>query len=285
MPFSYTCDRCDKPFTRIQKIAHDNKYCSTECYHKSTVKSKEQACKQCGGLFTPTGTRKKDFCSWTCYLESKKAKTVTKLCPVCNKHFTVNKSTAYRYKVCSYECRTKNTIRAVCERCGEPFTGQQNKVRRYCSEECRRPPVMKICKNCNKEFRVEPKGNRTFCSFSCYRSHTGESSIETIVRNCLDFMNLPYAQELQVKNYCIDFAFESLMFGIECDGTFWHRDKDRELKRDITLLNRGWTILHLTEDEINKSENLGSLILSRSALLGITFDNAKQPPKQLSLII
>jgi len=51
----------------------------------------------------------------------------------------------------------------------------------------------------------------------------------------------------------IDFYFPKFKLGIECDGSYWHQDKEKDKKRDeeiLSFLGEGNIIEHLTEKEI-----------------------------------
>ena len=142
-----------------------------------------KTCPTCNETFylTPSrNARGEKFCSMSCRKSA--TETVDKVCPSCGDTFTVNKSIADRFTVCSIECRLSETVYVTCKRCGKKFTGEKGRNRHYCSEECRRPPVIKTCKNCGVEFRTVPSTDCVFCSVSCYRKYTGETSIEGINR-------------------------------------------------------------------------------------------------------
>ncbi|KKL27447.1 hypothetical protein LCGC14_2385030, partial [marine sediment metagenome] len=177
MPFNYNCSHCGEVFTRHARKKTKNKFCSNKCYHDFTIKQFKIKCKRCS---KPYSTLRKDrlYCNRECYETDKKPEMITKLCPVCNKHFTIPKKYTDRFKVCSYECRIKYTIYKKCKRCGKTFTCKKEDVNRYCSEECYRPPILATCKKCGVEFRMVPSAKKLFCSFFCYRSFIGETSIE-----------------------------------------------------------------------------------------------------------
>jgi len=46
----------------------------------------------------------------------------------------------------------------------------------------------------------------------------------------------------------IDVAIPSLCLGFEYDGSYWHQDITKESLRDQSLINCGWTIVHIDEN-------------------------------------
>ena len=257
--YTYICDFCKKEFVSKILKRGATKFCSSQCYHASTRIIPDAVCEQCGKTFRPgpgSSRRNRRWCSWGCYSKSRTAEIVEKICPVCGKLFQVNKSIEHRYTVCSRECRTAVTKYVTCERCGKVFRAEKKLNRHYCSEECRRPPVLIHCETCGKEFRTFPSetDTRRFCSFRCYRIFMGETSIETKTKEALLRLNIAFEWEKSVGRYLIDFALTDLRIALEVDGHYWHRGLRDEAKRDSFLTKYGWQVLRITEDEINSSE-------------------------------
>lgn len=46
----------------------------------------------------------------------------------------------------------------------------------------------------------------------------------------------------------VDVAIPSLCLGFEYDGSYWHQDITKESLRDQSLINCGWTIVHIDEN-------------------------------------
>lgn len=221
-------------------------------------------CPQCGDRFYLVPSRvKRDelFCSVPCRLESKK---VEKVCPECGKTFKVNRSIADRYTVCSRACRTANTKYVSCERCGKVFRAEKHLNRRYCSEVCRRPPKYINCRNCGKEFRTLPGDkDRQFCCLACYRKYQGETLLEKTVRQILDSIELRYVQEAMVGRYSVDFLIPELRVALEVDGDYWHRDASRDARKTKFLVRKGWSVIRVSDTELENSRNPASIILHR----------------------
>lgn len=243
----------------------------------------EHICEQCGEDFSEPGNRPRRFCSRACY-ELGRTERVTKTCPVCNKPFTVSTKVADRFTVCSWECRTAGTTYADCPRCGKRFNNKRG-IMKHCSEECRRPAFLMDCENCGATFRRVPSDtDRRFCCFACYRSFTGETTPERLVREALDAANLDYQREWRVGRYSLDFAVLSVLLNIEVDGDYWHSDPAKDQRRDETLKAFGWTTLRLSESKIHELDDRLSAFLAhelakRDASVEAGFFDDLYPPE------
>lgn len=267
----YTCQYCKKEFTpkyQIQKSSNPL-YCSTKCYHESTRTGRVNICIQCSKPFyVYNGRVDQEYCSIKCRSIFKK---ITKICPTCNKSFTIYKSVKRRYNFCSKECKPRTTVEKSCQRCGNVFRTERKDIK-HCSEECRRPPVYINCLYCDKRLRITPlmKGIKRFCSFSCYRKYCGETSIEKITRKALDRLRLNYTQEYQIRTYCVDFYLHDNNICLEVDGEYWHTDSEKDRKRDSFLKKLGYKIIRIKELEMMNSDNVDKLILAKLNIYSLT---------------
>lgn len=208
--------------------------------------------------------RGEKFCSHACRLAS--IPRIDKVCPVCGKTFNVLASTAHRYTVCSIECRHSDLRFSTCKRCGVVFQHSEKRYdRHYCSEECRRPPVMMSCRNCGKEFRRLPGDeDRQFCCFACYRKFNGETMPEKEVRLILQSNGIEFIQEAKMGRYSVDFILPSLRIALEIDGVYWHeRTAKRDAAKDKYLFNRGWHVVRITDEELENAANQNSFVIER----------------------
>jgi len=227
--YAYDCARCGKSFTRDYVITSGWPFCSMRC--------------RSGG------------------------RTITKTCPVCGRDFTIARSNEDRYQTCGWACQNVNTVYVDCERCGKrlPDYTREGWHRRFCSEECRRPPLMMACHNCGKEFRTHASDvKRRFCSVSCVRQFMGETQLEASVRVALELLGVGFAQEYPFLRWSIDFAVPKHKLAIEADGDFWHKVRAvKDAKRDARMRAEGWTIVRLAECDVKAARNVGQLILAR----------------------
>ena len=246
------CQQCQKTF--VPPITSPKqKFCCRQCYFDS--KQTYIPCAVCGKPLKGTQmTQHRKFCSRECYDSHRESKYVFKDCPVCNKPFKVLIKQLDRYNVCSWKCRTINYKERICPRCGKIFLLNIN--RKYCSEECYRPPHYRDCVNCKKTFRIIPSDtDRRFCSFSCYRKHNGETLPEKQVRLLLDALNISFIQEAKMGRYSVDFLLINLNIALEVDGEYWHRNKEKDDRKDAYMLSKGFSVVRITDTELENRDN------------------------------
>lgn len=122
---TFPCERCGVSVT-ARKV---RRFCTTRCSNARRDKYvySERTCVGCGEKFTPVpkvGRPDRKYCTGACYRASTNVQ-VTKHCPVCDTDYTVPRSTAHRYTVCSTACRTAETKYVDCERCGTRFRAEK----------------------------------------------------------------------------------------------------------------------------------------------------------------
>jgi len=59
-----------------------------------------------------------------------------------------------------------------------------------------------------------------------------------------------------VDGFWLDYAVPSIKLGFECDGKYWHQDKDRDKRRDKKLESFGWNITRFTGSDIRNNLEL-----------------------------
>lgn len=214
----------------------------TDCRKAKTVPND---CKTCGQSFDVPAHMADRYSR--CPKCRAKGSQVEKTCPVCERAFSVYASNAHRYRVCSQACRTADTRYVACARCGKTFRAARDGASEpCCSEECRRPPVIEICKHCGKSFRRSP-GNRVrrFCTRSCFRRYRGETLTEITAREALTALRVSFVQEARVGRYRVDFLLQDGRVAMEVDGDYWHRDAEKDRRRDAFLLGQGIRVVRI----------------------------------------
>lgn len=81
-----------------------------------------------------------------------------------------------------------------------------------------------------------------------------ETSIERIVREILESLNVPFEAQYVVDRCIPDFYLPNEKKIIFTDGDYWHNIpeiKERDKRTDFFLKRLGFTVLRLTETEIN----------------------------------
>ncbi len=83
---------------------------------------------------------------------------------------------------------------------------------------------------------------------------SGKTYIEKVFGEALEKNNINAEYNYHVGKYWIDYGIPDKKIGFECDGEFWHKDKEKDRKRDSILLNDyGWKIYRFTGKEINSN--------------------------------
>jgi len=80
-----------------------------------------------------------------------------------------------------------------------------------------------------------------------------ETNIEKLMRKELDNRNILYEKQYKIDRFFTDFAIPDLKIAIECDGEYWHQDKEKEKSRDNIIESFGWNILHFTGFELTNN--------------------------------
>ena len=83
------------------------------------------------------------------------------------------------------------------------------------------------------------------------------------MRQLLTLWRLPFVQEYSLGRYILDFALLDIKLAIEVDGHYWHQDTAKEIRRDAWLMQRGWTVLHILETDMDNTTDMQAVILER----------------------
>lgn len=275
MPINTHCLRCSNP------LLTGNKFCSRKCKSESQKKRIFVVCSGCKKQFSilPYLKRSTNYCSRDCYLNSTK-EGEERFCRLCHnkfyaKGFLVKKGFGF---FCSRECQLKaypSKIRKYCLQCEKTIAVWPAKVKlvKFCSKKCRddsmRDYISSLCRKCGKKFDLPRsdlnRGRGNFCSRQCYINYRGETSIEKKVRLCLEKARISYKQEAKIGYYRVDFLLPDLNVVVECDGVYWHKNSQlRDRRKNSFLSHKGYRVVRISEEEINKSsgEILEKLLFS-----------------------
>jgi very-short-patch-repair endonuclease len=175
-----------------------------------------------------------------------------------------------RRRFCSRDCYHASTVRhptVTCAQCATPFrVSRSNPI--YCSVACRFEAIkqrhLRPCAQCGAPLSTA-RGHRNerFCSVACYRRFRGETLLEREVRQALTALGVPFIAEYPVGGWSIDFALTTKGIALEVDGAYWHRDPERDSRRDQGLAERGWHVLRLGEREIKAAPDVVALLERR----------------------
>lgn len=78
-----------------------------------------------------------------------------------------------------------------------------------------------------------------------------KTSLEYALADYLQLRQVQFQEQARIGRYVVDAYDEQNNVVYEADGSFWHRDKDREARRDSYLLERGIArVVHLNEKQL-----------------------------------
>ena len=108
--------------------------------------------------------------------------------------------------------------------------------------------------------------NRLNARMAKHRKSGNMTWIEKRLSTILDKLNIEYVFQYPILRYNIDFAIPSLKIVIECDGEYWHQDKEKDLIRQENIEREGWLVLRYSGTKINQHLDSIEMELSRVLL-------------------
>jgi SPP1 gp7 family putative phage head morphogenesis protein len=67
------------------------------------------------------------------------------------------------------------------------------------------------------------------------------------------------------KHFVLDIVLPENKINIEYDGSYWHKNKQKDLERDLLLKEKGWTVIRFNEDNINLwDKNLKAVMMNHN---------------------
>lgn len=186
------------------------------------------------------------------------------------------------------DVRTGDALRVLshdCSGCGELVPFSQD----FCSVRCaaehqwktasptQRKKLVESCHKKTRELARQKKHHffdatvRSNAMRALAKAKDGGSWIERKMGWALNEIGLNPVSQYQIDKYFVDFALPEYNIAIECDGTAWHKDEDREKKRDAVLEKLNWQVLHFPEPQILKdvascAEEVKRITMNHAAL-------------------
>jgi len=192
-----------------------------------------------------------------------KISMLSKKCPICSKLIP------YYREYCSLSCRSKATTKKQWAN-SEHRENVSNKNRISMLKQYKvgsREVNLKQAYTKNKE--LIKTGNHIFqdpkvirkANQALGRRNYGKNWLEERFGWMLEQLNIKAESQYLIKYgkdslnrdryYFVDFAIPENKIVIECDGSFWHKDKEKDRIRQNRIENLGWTVLRFAEKEIN----------------------------------
>lgn len=119
-----------------------------------------------------------------------------------------------------------------------------------------------------RTLRLHPE-KRVNARMAKYRKSGKKTWIEQRMSLLLDKMGVDYVFQYPILRYDVDFAIPALRIVIECDGAHWHKDKDKDARRQRRIEKEGWFVLRYSGAKINQcldeiEEELGRVVGNHS---------------------
>ena len=173
-------------------------------------------------------------------------------------------------------------VKVICEICGKEFSICPGRFKKqptkFCSRNCQHEAKRRItgtnhplwtseqmaCEWCGKIVWVKHCKLHEFkyCSRKCQGTSTayflaqnyGPTGIEQKLIDEFDKRGMHYFWQYKIASWLVDFAFPSYRLAIEADGKYWHgneKQKQKDANKDHWLNAHKWSIIRLSEDDIN----------------------------------
>jgi very-short-patch-repair endonuclease/endogenous inhibitor of DNA gyrase (YacG/DUF329 family) len=109
----------------------------------------------------------------------------------------------------------------------------------------------KATKSLVENYRENPE-RRLNARMAKHRKSGVMTWIEQRMAQLLDQLGIAYVFQYPILRYDVDFAILGLKIAIECEGEYWHQDKEKDLIRQKRIENEGWVVLRYSGSKINQ---------------------------------
>lgn len=169
---SSNCNFCGESFSYYSTENNSGKFCSQDCYHKSSRKRVVKKCKVCEENFKICPSQNRTTCSKECQYELFREKD-KRSCNECGEIFEVKPSSSQSFcsKRCA-GCQGHDDVKLTCEECNKDFVvSYPERDQIYCSRECKyesqRNKLERECSFCGESYITTPSDNLYYCSLEC----------------------------------------------------------------------------------------------------------------------
>jgi SPP1 gp7 family putative phage head morphogenesis protein len=135
---------------------------------------------------------------------------------------------------------------------------KSNRGRRLSSERMKKNNPMrnsiyaKKSRDSRQEMYINNPERRLNARMAKHRKSSKMTYIEQRMAELLRKLGISYIFQYPVLKYDVDFAIPALKIAIECDGEYWHRDKQADDIRQKRIENEGWFVLRYSGSKINQ---------------------------------
>ncbi len=166
-----------------------------------------------------------------------------------------------------------NSTAYVCKCCGREFFSTPNRVRDFCSNECRVKSYVTSVKSecpCGQPLMIEPgkiaRGVGRFCSRRCRLKFCNPSSIECTAQRWLEEGSITFESQAKLGNWYADLYVPALNLVIEVNGCYYHscgpcaltspdpKRSGRDQRKLAWLQSHGYRVLVIWEHDFKTGE-------------------------------
>lgn len=232
-------------FIKIEKIILNCKICNKifEVYPSDFKRGRCCCSRKCGYKLVSiikTGKKRPDIIERLYKPEIH----ITEKCKTCGREFnlTILDKEKYNRKYCSRKCKEEDAEKRKIDAINGSITSRERGVYKRFSERMKNGGAIKaLCGNV-KQPRVS---NLQLELFNIIKKEYPDTQLEYII-----------------KSRSLDIAIPSLKLDIEYDGEHWHKNKDKDIKRDDELLNLGWKTIRVNKYILKSIKKNGLRILN-----------------------
>jgi very-short-patch-repair endonuclease len=255
--------QCGKEYN-VRPSWGQSRFCSRECWYafqRENIDNRiTKSCEFCGKEFKvyPNRKEKARFCSHQCYSKSLKARyeDCIRICDFCGEKFLVS-FPLKKKRFCSITCKNKwvaknrnpnwrlGVINGHKKRSYESYENGMRVLQKWVKKngawnKGREMPEKTIIKMVKEKIKHQLK-------FDNY------SSLEDIMRKYLVDAGRVFLHNERIGRYVVDFLLPLEYHIIEVDGYFHKYDDDEKTKkRDWFLMEKGYTVEHVIEEELKQ---------------------------------
>jgi very-short-patch-repair endonuclease len=125
------------------------------------------------------------------------------------------------------------------------------------------PVTVEKAKQSVAKYYLENPERRLNALMAKHRKSGNMTYIEKRLQTILDKLGIAYIYQYPIFRYNVDFAIPDLKIVIECDGEYWHQDKEKDDIRQKRIEDEGWLVLRYSGSRINTELEVVEQELSR----------------------
>lgn len=253
------CKICSGEFKNnvglISHITQTHKLSSKEYYDKYLKKENEGMCLLCGGDCNFLGIKKgySKCCSIKCTnnLPERKKNNLERLKKMWNNDEYKSKMSRLMKELNSdKEFKKKMTTKGT-----EFRKRQSNYLKNKWKDKEYKREMSKVSTKRNIKYRDEisnrmKNGQAAYMNSFIKNPSKPQVELFNIVKGIYPNAKLNY----QILNYSVDIVIKEIKLAIEYDGSYWHKDKEKDNLRQNKIMNEGWNFLRYRDRVPDKDE-------------------------------